>query len=225
MNLTKEKHCLQITAYVVFDARTALNVLSAVFMPNGHHVLGSWCKSIETRCFDASEENDKWLAIPCGGMLVFHTDIGDVELDMERFANGFKEWYENVGHRYVPLRMNANGNLQFDAYGLRGICPDEIDPMMQTCLFGFVKFDTNVPSRPVVVMGKGGEKAKMESAVKALFNEKETASTDDATVSSHCSTYPKAYLCNKCVKERLCDNKRPKCPDFKRDPPDGGFYG
>ena len=225
MNLSKENYALQITTCVTFDARTALDILGSVFMPNGHHVLGNWCKSIEAKCLEPVKDEDKWLAIPCGGILVFHTEVGDVELDLERLAQGFNEWYENIGHRYVPLRMNANGNLQFDAYGLRASCPDEIDPMMQTCLFGFVKFEHNAPSKPVAIIGKGGEKAKMEAAVKNLFEVKNKGHSADISASASGTGTNHGYRCNKCVKERICTNPRPNCTDFVRDPPDGGYYG
>lgn len=37
----------------------------------------------------------------------------------------------------------------------------------------------------------------------------------------------KSPRCHKCVYENICskDDKDGKCKDYKRDPPDGGYYG
>lgn len=226
MELSKKKIKVSVTAPAVFDAQAACSILSLAFSGSGKYRFGKWCESVSVHNFDMEGHEDLWLVIPCGGTLRFRY-AGDTiaDLDLDDLAAGFTAWYEAGGFEHVPLRMNAEHELIFDPYGLSVQHPEQIDAIIQWSLFGYLKYPQETQMHVAVVMGSGGGKKDLEQAIADHFAKKEVGVADDDPKTGCETSVPKIYRCSKCVKERLCENKRPNCNDFVRDPPDGGFYG
>lgn len=217
MELSKKKIVVSVTTTIIFDARAACSILSLAFSSNGKYRFGKWCEDVKPFGVDMEGHEDMWLPIPCGGALRFRYEGDNIaDLTLENLASGFSEWYQAKGHQYVPLRMNANHELYFDPYGLGVQHPELIDEIIQWSLFGYYKYPQNTKMHCAVVCGGNSGKQDLEAAVAEHFRKQAEEKADPT---------PQTYRCNKCVKERFCVNKRPNCTDFKRDPPDGGFYG
>lgn len=94
-----------------------------------------WCSEAEVveekRVADWGHEQ-----IARGGVLVIH-DIEDPdetwELDLEKFLNGFKLWFENGGDEYGAVQKDGT----VDCCQIDAACADEI---VQYALFGELTF-------------------------------------------------------------------------------------
>lgn len=217
MELSKEKIVVSVATNILFDAQTACSILSLAFSGNKRYRFGKWCEDVKPFGINMEGHEELWLVIPCGGVLRFRYEGNNIaDLTLENLASGFSEWYQSKGHQYVPLRMNANHELYFDPYGLGVQHPEFLDEIIQWSLFGYYKYPQNTKMHCAVVCGGNNGKQNLEAAIVEHFKKQAEEKTDPT---------PQVYRCNKCVKERFCMNKRPNCADFKRDPPDGGFYG
>lgn len=98
-------------------------------------ILACWCSEAEVieekRVADWGHEQ-----IARGGVLVIH-DIEDPsetwELDLEKFLNGFKLWFENGGDEYGAVQKDGT----VDCCQIDAACADEI---VQYALFGELTF-------------------------------------------------------------------------------------